>query len=96
MKRFRLFLSLLAILTVVGAACRIANADGISLIATPHTSQFGQLLRQRALLQVHARAQFIQTDLAAAQLVQDPDSRGVSQRFEELCLEWFLEEDWNG
>jgi hypothetical protein len=54
------------------------------------------LLQQRALLQVHARAKFIQTDLAAAQLVQDPDSRGVSQRFEELCLEWFLEEDWNG
>jgi hypothetical protein len=39
------------------------------------------------LLHIHARAKIIHADFAAAQLVQNPDSQGVSQGFKELRLE---------
>ena len=49
--------------------------------------QDGQLLGQSALFRVHARTKVIHADFAAAQLVQNSNSQGVRQRFEELRFE---------
>ncbi len=52
-------------------------------VAVPQNSQ---LLREGALLGLQSCAQIIYPDLTAAQLVQNPDSQGVSERFEEFSL----------
>ena len=60
---------------------RVANRieDTLSVFPAYYNAaapQDGQLLGQRALFYIQAHTKVIHTDLAAAQLVQDPDSKG--------------------